>query len=119
VAEGHYRVPGREAAHWTGHPGRLASNLAGQFGSATHAAEEPATEPGAAIAAIGPAAEPRPDHARHVARWLDLLRADRRAMSAAASKAQATADWLLMASTTGAAQVASSAVPQPLAPAAG
>ena len=50
---------------------------------------------------------------RSTARWLDLLRADRRAVFTAASKAQAAADWLLMAFAAGA--VASSAGPQPFA----
>ena len=58
-----------------------------------------------ALAALGLAAEPRPDHARYVARWLDLLRADRRAVFTAASKAQAAADWLLTAAAADAAVV--------------
>ena len=53
----------------------------------------------------GRTAEPRPDHARYVAHWLDLLRADRRAVFTAASKAQAAADWLLAAAAGGAAAV--------------
>ena len=96
---------GHEATHWTGHPSRLARNLSGRFGDATYAAEELVAELGAAFAAaaIGLATEPRPDHARYVAYWLDLLRADRRAVFTAASKAQAAADWLLTAAAGGAA----------------
>ena len=99
---------GHEATHWTGHPKRLARDLSGRFGSAAYAAEELVAELGAAfaLAALGLAAEPRPDHARYVARWLDLLRADRRAVFTAAGKAQAAADWLLAAAATGAAPAA-------------
>jgi antirestriction protein ArdC len=75
----------------------LARNLAGRFGSAAYAVQELA-------------AELRPDHACYVARWLDLLRADRRAVFTAAGKAQAAADWLLAAAAGGA------AVPQHGAP---
>jgi antirestriction protein ArdC len=120
AAEGYYGVLGHDATHWTGHPGRLARDLAGRFGSTAYAAEELVAELGAAFAAavLGLRTEPRPDHARYVARWLDLLRADRRAVFAAAGKAQAATDWLLTASVAGAASVTSSAGPQPFAPAA-
>jgi len=45
-------------------------------------------------AGSGIANEPRPDHAAHLAHWLRILRADKRALFTAASKAQAAADWL-------------------------
>lgn len=103
TVEGYYGVLGHEATHWTGHPGRLARNLTGRFGSVGYAAEELVAELGAAfaLATLGLAAEPRPDHARYVAHWLDLLRADRWAISISASKAQAAADWLLAAAAAG------------------
>ena len=115
TAEGYYGVLGHEAAHWTGHPSRLARDLTGRFGSAAYAAEELVAELGAAftVAALGLSAGPRPDHARYVAHWLDLLRADRRAVFTAASKAQAAADWLLAAAAGGAAPVDSPADPPP------
>ncbi|MBY0333132.1 MAG: antirestriction protein, partial [Acetobacteraceae bacterium] len=89
----------RHNVHWTGHPSRLARDLTGRFGSQAYAAEELVAELGAAfaLAALGLAAEPREDHARYVAHWLGLLRGDRRAVFAAASKAQAAADWLIAA----------------------
>ena len=96
AAEGYYATLAHEVTHWTGHPSRLARDLTGRFGSAAYGAEELVAELGAAFAcaALGLATEPRPDHARYVAHWLDLLRADRRAIFTAASKAQAAADWL-------------------------
>lgn len=76
--------------------------LTGRCGSAPHAAGEPVAELGAAfaLAAPGLATEPRPDHARYVARRLDPLRADRRAVFAAASKAQAAAEAIPRATRT-------------------
>jgi antirestriction protein ArdC len=101
AAEGCYGTLAHEATHWTGHLSRLVRDLSGRFGSAAYAAEELAAELEAAfaLAALGLAAEPQPDHARYVAHWLELLRADRRAVFTAASRAQAAADWPLAASS--------------------
>lgn len=98
---GYYATLAHEAAHWTGHSSRLARDLTGRFGSGAYAAEELVAELGAAfaLAALGLAAEPREDHARYVAHWLELLRGDRRAIFTAAGKAQAAADWLIAAAT--------------------
>ena len=99
--EGYYATLAHEAAHWTGHPSRLARDLTGRFGSGAYAAEELVAELGAAfaLAALGLVAEPREDHARYVAHWLGLLRGDLRAIFTAAGKAQAAADWLIAAAT--------------------
>ncbi|MGG5812232.1 ArdC family protein [Falsiroseomonas sp. CW058] len=96
---GYYATLAHEAAHWTGHPSRLARDLTGRFGGQAYAAEELVAELGAAfaLAALGFTAEPREDHARYVAHWLGLLRGDRRAIFTAAGKAQAAADWLIAA----------------------
>ena len=40
------------------------------------------------------APEPRPDHAAYVASWLRVLRGDKRAIFAAAAKAQQAVDWM-------------------------
>ncbi|MBP0495817.1 DUF1738 domain-containing protein [Roseomonas sp. SG15] len=96
-AEGYYATLAHEVTHWTGHPSRLARDLSGRFGSAAYAAEELVAELWAAFvgATLGLATEPRPDHARYVAHWLDLLRADRRAVFTAAGKAQSASDWVV------------------------
>ena len=67
TAEGYYGVLGHEATHWTGHPKRLARDLAGRFGSASYAAEELVAELGAAFAlavtalvVLGPRADGEP-----------------------------------------------------------
>lgn len=38
--------------------------------------------------------EPRPDHARYISSWLEVLRSDKRAIFTAAAKAQQIADWM-------------------------
>ena len=102
TAGGYYATLAHEAVHWTGHPTRLARDLTGRFGSAAYAAEELVAELGAAflLTSLGLAAEPRPDHARYVAHWLDLLRADRRAVFTAAGRAQVAANFMLAASSS-------------------
>ena len=104
TADGYYGTRAHELIHATGHPSRLARDLSGRFGSAAYAAEELVAEIGAAfvLASLGLAAEPRADHARYVAHWLDLLRSDRRAVFTAASRAQVAADWMAASGKQGA-----------------
>ena len=45
--------------------------------------------------AIGIKLHDREDHAAYLANWLQTLRSDKRAIFAAATQAQAAADWLL------------------------
>jgi antirestriction protein ArdC len=44
---------------------------------------------------LGLSTEPREDHAQYIQSWLKVLRADKRAISTAASKAQQAADYLV------------------------
>jgi antirestriction protein ArdC len=39
--------------------------------------------------------EPRPDHAQYIQSWLRVLKADKRAIFTAASKAQQAADYMI------------------------
>ncbi len=93
---GYYGTLAHEVTHATGHRSRLARDLSGRFGSRAYAVEELVAELGAAFACarLGLWTEPRADHAQYVAHWLDAMRADRRAVFAAASQAQRAADWL-------------------------
>ena len=61
-----------------------------------YAAEELIAELGAAFvcAHLGLSTEPREDHAQYIQSWLKVLRADKRAIFTAASKAQQAADYL-------------------------
>jgi antirestriction protein ArdC len=85
-----------EHGHASGAKHRLNRDLSGSFGSASYAAEEICVEilSGFILADLGIAHHPRADHAAYVASWLKKLKSDPRAIFAAASKAQAAADWM-------------------------
>ena len=59
----------------------------GRFGSQAYAMEELVAELGAAFlcAELGITVEPRADHAQYLAHWLNVLKADKRAIFTAAS----------------------------------
>jgi antirestriction protein ArdC len=92
----YYATLGHEATHWTGAVDRLNRNIENRFGSLAYAAEELIAELGAAFlcSSLGIANRPRADHANYIAAWLELLRKDKRAIFAAASKAQEAIDWM-------------------------
>jgi antirestriction protein ArdC len=92
----YYSTLAHEETHASGHPSRCARDLTGRFGSESYAAEELVAELGAAFvcASLGLASEPRPDHAAYIENWLKVLKADKRAIFTAASKAQQAADWM-------------------------
>jgi antirestriction protein ArdC len=85
-----------EHAHATGAKHRLDRDLSGRFGSSAYAMEEAIAELTASfvLADLGLAHEPRPDHAAYIASWMEVLKADPRAIFTAASKAQQAADWM-------------------------
>jgi antirestriction protein ArdC len=85
-----------EATRWTGAPHRLNRELKSKYASEGYAMEELVAELGAAFlcASLKLSVTPRPDHAAHIAGWLEVLRRDRRAVFAAASHAQRAADWM-------------------------
>lgn len=93
---GYFATLAHELTHWTGAGSRLARDLTGRFGSGAYAMEELVAELGAAFlcATLGVSPEPRADHARYVASWLEVLRNDTRAVFTAAAKAQQAADWM-------------------------
>jgi len=68
----------------------------GHFSSKAYAMEELVAELGAAFlhAELGLAVEPRADHARYLAHWLNVLKPDKRAIFATASKAAEAAMFL-------------------------
>lgn len=96
-AEGFYSTLCHELVHWSGAKHRLDRDLAGRFGSESYAAEELIAELGAAFLCgdLGITPEPRADHAQYIANWLQLLKNDKKAVFAAASKASEAANWLL------------------------
>jgi len=92
----YYAVLLHECGHASGAKHRLDRDLSGRFGSAAYAMEECTVELLSAMicADLNLTVEPRPDHARYIASWLEVLRSDKRAIFTAASKAQQIADWM-------------------------
>jgi antirestriction protein ArdC len=95
-AESYYAVLAHELTHWTGHKSRLDRTFGKRFGDKAYAFEELVAELGSAFLAADLALtpEPRPDHAGYLANWLEVLKADKRAIFTAASHAQRAADFL-------------------------
>jgi antirestriction protein ArdC len=92
----YYAVLLHECGHASGAKHRLDRDLSGRFDSAAYAMEECTVELLSAMicADLSLSVEPRADHARYIASWLEVLRADKRAIFTAASKAQEIADWM-------------------------
>ena len=89
-----------EHVHFTGHEPRLARDLSGRFGDQAYGVEELVAELGAAFwcAQFGLEQATREDHATYLGEWLNLLRADSRALVSACSHAQRAVDHLNTAS---------------------
>jgi len=85
-----------ELTHWTGHERRCDRKFSKRFGDQAYAMEELVAELGAAFlcAKIGITPAPRRDHAQYIARWLRTMKADKRAIFTAASKASDAVDFL-------------------------
>jgi antirestriction protein ArdC len=92
----YYSTLAHEYTHWTATAGRCDRPLSKRFGDNAYAAEELIAELGAAFtcAHLGLSTEPRDDHAQYIQSWLRVLKADKRAIFTAASKAQKACDWL-------------------------
>lgn len=86
-----------ELCHWSGHESRCARQMGKRFGDDAYAMEELVAELGAAFlcADLGVTAQPRPDHAAYLEHWLKVLKADKKAIFTAASKASQAAEYLL------------------------
>ena len=94
--ERYYSTLCHELTHWSGAKARLDRQFGKRFGDKAYAFEELVAEMGAAFtcARLGIENETREDHASYLASWLNVLRADKRAIFTAASKAQAACDYL-------------------------
>lgn len=82
--------------YWSGAEHRLARTFGKRFGDQAYAMEELVAELGAAFLCtdLRLSSSPRPDHARYLASWLKVLKADNRAIFTAASAAVKAAEWL-------------------------
>lgn len=90
-----HRTALHELSHWTGHPTRLRRDQTGRFGSPAYAREELVAELGAAFCCAALGIRPTVRHADYIGSWLDVMRADSRAVVRAASAASRAADFLL------------------------
>ena len=91
----YYRTALHELTHFSGHKSRLARDQSGRFGSQAYAREELCAELGSAFLCAALGIVPTVRHADYLGSWLDVLRADDRAIFRAASHASKAADWLL------------------------
>jgi antirestriction protein ArdC len=82
-------------AHWTAHPSRCNRQLGQRFGDDAYAAEELIAEIGSAFLCAHCRIDGQLQHASYLASWLRVLRADKRAIFVAATKAQQAADYVL------------------------
>lgn len=101
-----YRVLSHEAAHYTSAPSRCNRQLGKRFGDDQYAMEECIAETAACFicARLGISGEPHPDHARYIHHWIKVMKADARAIFAAAAKAQEAVAYLDSLQPTAAAQ---------------
>src|SRR6266849_743201 len=90
-----HRTALHELGHWCGHPSRLGRDLSGGFGSALNAKEELVAETTSAFVCASLGIIPTVRHADYIGSWLEVLRADDRAIVRAASAASKAADYLL------------------------
>jgi antirestriction protein ArdC len=90
-----YRTALHELGHWTGNKARLARDQPGRFGSALYAREELCAELASAYLCAALGIVPTVRHADYLVSWLNVLRADNRAIFKAASQASKAADFLL------------------------
>jgi antirestriction protein ArdC len=93
----YYSTLAHEHTHWTAKAERCDRVLGKRFGDSAYSMEELVAELGAAFlcAHLGLSSEPREDHAQYIQSWLRVLKADKRAIFTAASKAQQAADWVV------------------------
>jgi antirestriction protein ArdC len=96
----YYGTRAHETGHWTSREGRCNRELGKRFGDNAYSVEELVAELTAAftLAHLGLSSEPRPDHAQYIQSWLRVLKADKRAIFTAASKAQQATDYLVQVS---------------------
>nr|WP_315456868.1 zincin-like metallopeptidase domain-containing protein [uncultured Sphingorhabdus sp.] len=91
----YYRTALHELGHWTGHASRLGRDQTGRFATAAYAREELCAELASAFLCAALGIVPTVRHADYLGSWLEVLRADARAIFKAASQASKAADFLL------------------------
>jgi antirestriction protein ArdC len=94
--EDYYCVLAHEITHATAHEKRLDRQLGKRFGDHQYQAEELIAELGSAFicAELGISPQPRLDHAQYLKHWLEMMKADKRAIFTAAARAQEAVSFL-------------------------
>jgi antirestriction protein ArdC len=90
-----YRTVLHELGHFSGHKSRLNRDQTGAFGSAAYGKEELVAEMAAAFTCASLGIEPTVRHSDYIGAWLEILKADEKAIFRAASAASKAADFLL------------------------
>lgn len=96
AAEAYASTKLHELTHWTSAETRCNRQLGRRFGDDAYAMEELVAELGAAFlcADLGITDTPRADHAQYLDHWLRVLKADKKAIFTAASKASQAKTFL-------------------------
>ena len=95
AADQYYATALHELTHWSSHASRCNRQLGQRFGDAAYAAEELIAEMGAAFLCAHCGMDSELHHAAYLDTWLNVLRADKRAIFVAATRAQQAADFIL------------------------
>jgi antirestriction protein ArdC len=93
-ADHFYNVAFHELTHWKAHGSRLDRDLKNRFGSRNYAGEELIAELGAAFLCAEFGFDGDLRHAGYIGHWIELLKADKRALFTACSQASKAADYL-------------------------
>lgn len=96
ATEGYYSTLMHELIHWTGHKSRMNRTFGNRFGDKRYAVEELVAELGAAFTCTEfDISRPEKEHqASYIASWLDVLKANKYAVLAAASEASKATEYL-------------------------
>jgi antirestriction protein ArdC len=96
AGESYYSTLLHELTHWTSAETRCNRQLGKRFGDDAYAMEELVAELGAAFlcADLRITDAPRPDHAQYLDHWLTVMKADKKAILTAASKASEAVTFL-------------------------
>lgn len=96
-----YRTKLHEICHWTGAPHRLSRDFSGRRGGEVYAREELVAELGSAFLCAELGVVPTVRHADYLGAWLEVLKADNRAIFQAASLASKAASFIMAFSEAG------------------
>lgn len=94
--DNYYAVLLHELTHWTEGKSRCNRNMTARFGDDAYAMEELVAELGAAFqcAELGISLEPRSDHAQYLSHWINVMKADKKAIFTAAAKASEATQFI-------------------------